>query len=412
MRHYTILLLFIGLYCVSLTAHYPYYAPQSLSYHRYEREHLFTLDTHLSYGSCTEAHNTDKVKTNVLGIYNQEQLHQVGKNIVNQDITQLNSLILDALWHVVPTDNSYGTLNFAGSFNSLNGNIGLGYNITESFFVAAQLPFYTIEIKNPTQTDATSTIASTVEWTAFLAHFNAILQDANLSQSSYKKNGFGDARFSLGWVRNVEELGQLFALDTIIQLGMVAGTAEEQDPTKVFSVAPGNNKHNGFFFMFDTHIGVSQYLTLSFHTEQTVFLKRDCTRRIKTAPGQNGWIKLSQTTVNEEWGNKYSLGGYLTYNPIDIISFSTGYTYYHQNRHTLVPTDSLTYSSSIMNSDIMLQPWSMHTFHFLCEINGADRDHMLHPRVALSYNRIIQSHNTFLNHTGSGTLGLAITAEF
>jgi hypothetical protein len=344
-------------------------------------------------------------------MYNQEQLHQVGKNIANQDITQLNNLVMDALWHVVPTDSSYGTLNFTGSFNSLNGNVGLGYNITESFFITTQLPFYSIEIKNPKYTDATSTSASNAEWQAFLANFNGILKNANISQDGYKKNGFGDARFSIGWVRNVEELGQLFALDSIIQLGIIAGTAEEQDKTKVFSIAPGNNKHNGFFFMFDTHIGVSRYLTLSFHTEQTAFLKRNCIRRIKTAPGQNGWIKLSQTTVNEEWGNKYSLGGYITYNPIDMIAFSTGYTYYHQNRHTLVPTDTLTYSPSIINNDTMLEPWSMHTFHFSCEINGANRDHMIHPRIALSYNRIIQSHNTFLNHTGSGVLGLAITAE-
>lgn len=411
MRHYAVLLLFIGLYCVSLMGHYPYYAPHMLSYHRYERQHLFTVDAQLGYGSCKEAHTANKLKTNVLGIYNQEQLQQVGKNSVNQDITQLNTQILNALWHVVPIGNSYAVLDFTGSFESFNGHVALGYNIGESFFATAQLPFYTLHVKNPTYADATPANAVNAEWRAFLGNFNSILTNAGLSLEGYKKSGFGDARFAVGWVRNVDELGQLFALDTIIQIGFIAGTADAQDITKVFSIAPGNNKHHGAFLSFDSHIGVNQYFTLSFHTEQTIFFKKDCTRRIKTAPGQNGWIKLSQTTVTEEWGNKYSLGGYLTYTPFDMISLSTGYTYYHQNKHTLIPTDTLTYSSSIINSDIMLEPWSMHTFHVMCEINGSNREQRFHPKLAISYNRIIQSHNTFLNHTGSGVLGLAITLE-
>lgn len=413
MKHSRVMLLFlIGLYCTNLVSQYPYHAPHPLLYHRYEREHLFTIDTTVMYGSCTQARNNDKEKTNVLGIYNREQLQQVGKNIVNQDITLLNNLILDALWHVVPTDDNYATMDFTGAFSSFNGAVSLGFNLTESFFVRAQLPFYKIQVKDPLYKDATPTAASTVEWTTFLAHFDSILSDATLSRSEYTKNGFGDAALSIGWVRNVEELGQLFALDTIIQLGVLAGSADEQDTTKVFSIAPGNNKHTAFFFNFDTHIGFTQHLAISFHTEQTIFLKKEATRRVITAPGQNGWIKLSRTKVEEEWGNKYALGGYLTYNMNDMFSLTTGYTYCHQNKHILSPLDAGTFSSTIINSDPMLKPWSMHTIHIAADINGTDRERKYHPRVSLSYNRIIRSHNTFFNHTGSGTLGLAITTEF
>lgn len=413
MRQYPLLLLItIGFLYNSAYSNSFYHAPTFLSYHRFEREKLFTLDATFSYGSCTQAHDNEKEKTNVLGIYNREQLHQVGKNIVNQDITVLNNLILDALWHVVPTNDNYGTLDFTGEFSSWNGKVELGYNITDSCFIRTQLPFYKVEIKNPTFTDTTPTTAVTVEWTTFMAHFDSILSNANLSREGYTKNGFGDAAVSLGWVRNIDDLGHLFALDTIIQLGVIAESADEQDTTKVFSLPYGNNKHPGFFFHFDTHIGFTPSFTCSFHTEQTVFLSRSCTRRIMTAAGQNGWIKLTRAPVKEEWGNKYALAGSATYNINDNCAFSMGYSYTHQNKHTLLPDDATTYSSTIINTDPMLNAWSMHTFHFLAEISGAHADNTYHPRVAFSYNRIIQSHNTFLNHTGSGTLGLAITTEF
>lgn len=413
MRHYRALLLAtIGSYCLTMHGHYPYYAPQSLSYHRYERERLFTTDINVLYGSCDTARTYNKEKTNILGMYDREQLHQVGKNITNQDINTLHSLMLDALWHVVPTDDTYGTMDFTGSFSSLNGVASLGYNITESFFINLQVPFYKIEVKNPTVIDSTSTAASTIEWTTVVKNLDAILKDAQLSLKGYSSSGVGDIKCAFGWARNVDELGQLFALDSIIQLGVVIGSAEEQDISKVFAIAPGNNKHTAFFFNFDTHIGVNEHLTFSLHTEQTVFLKRDCIRRVRTAEGQNGWIKLSSAKVEEEWGNKYALGGYVTYNPADWMAFSTGYTYYHQNKHILTPEDGATYSSSIINNDAQLKPWSSHTWHIVCEINGAHQDRKYHPRIALSYNRIIGSHNTFLNHTASGSLGLSITADF
>lgn len=410
MKHSYILALLV---CTTYTlySNYPYQASPLLSSHRFERKHLITCDLDVSYGSCKHAHTSTKEKVNVLGIYNQEKLHLLGKNVPNQSLENLNTLILDALWHTVSPDPLYASLDFTGSFSSSLVSINAGFNITESFFLQCEIPVHHLKIKNPTYTDATPTESSTIEWQTFLAHFDDILKNANLSRDGYSIKDCGDIKVAAGWARNVEEIGQLYSFDTLIQMGLVLPTAAAQKINKVFSIPAGNNKHTGIFFTFDTHAGITDYLTINFHAEQTVFNEKKVTRRVKTAAAQNGWIKLSQAPVTEEWGNKYSLGGYITYH-YDALACTTGYTYYHQNKHILVPEDTAAYSSTIINADPMLAAWSTHTWHIQVEYNMADTENIYHPRVALSYNHILQSHNTFLNHTMSGTLGLSITTEF
>lgn len=381
---------------------------------RFERKGLVTFDGFGLYGATRNAKDNNNKTVNVLQIYGNEQLHQVGKNVTGQNISSTNTALLDNLWRHTPTtnDGNYATLQFSGKARYAGGQIDLGINITNSFFIGAALPFYRLEIENPIYVDLTADADKDAQWNQFYANFSSILSEVNLDITGNKHSGLGDTQIFMGWARSAEDLDQLDYLDATVKLGALLGTAAAKNQDKLFSFAPGYDKHHGAFLTLDTAFGFADYCSFGFKLQELFLFKRTKTMRIKSAAGQNGLIKFTKAPVIAKPGNIYEIGGYFKIE-YDKIGLFTGYSYSHKGTESLTAKNSALYPSDIINDDETLKGWSTHTLHVGAELDFTDAiTKQFHPKITVSYNRILQAKRAFLNHTLGGGFGIAITSEF
>ena len=381
---------------------------------RFERKGLITVDSWIAHGNTTKGQNSLSKTTNVLNIYGSEKMHQIGKNVVGQGLGATNKTVLTTLWRNTPTSNdeNYGTLQFSGKCNYTGGAVSFGFNITDELFFGCELPFYKLDIKDITFIDKTATVDQDAEWNQFYVLFDSILSDVGLSRLGIKKSGIGDISIYTGWTRSTEDLENLEFLDATLKFGVLLGTAAEKNEDFAFSVAPGYDKHNGVFISFDTAIGITENASFGFHLNELFLLKKSKTMRVKTALGQNGFIKLAKTKVERDMGNLYDIGGHFKLE-YGRAAFYTGYTYAHQGGTSLTSQDSKLYPGSILNTDEMLKDWSMHTLNLGAELDFSnDETQRIHPKCGICYNHVLRARRAFLNDTVAGSIGFSITFEF
>lgn len=391
-----------------------YYAHPYESGTRFERKGLITLDGWGLYGSTRNGKDNDNRTVNVLQIYGNEKLHQVGKNVTGQNISSPNTDILDNLWRHTPTtnDGNYATLQFSGKARYAGGAVNLGINFTDSFFIGGQLPFYKLEIENPTYIDLTADADKDAQWNQFYGNFSSILSEVGLDITGHKRSGIGDAQVFMGWARSAEDLDQLDYLDATVKLGALLGTGTAKNQNKMFSFAPGYDKHHGVFLSLDTAFGFADYCSFGFKLQELFLFKRTKTMRIRSAAGQNGLIKLAKAQVNDKPGNVYEIGGYFKVE-YDKVALFTGYSYDHKGAESLTAKNSVLYPSDVLNDDETMKGWSTHTLHVSAELDFTDdATKQFHPKISISYNRILRAKRAFLNHTIGGSFGIAITNEF
>lgn len=377
---------------------------------RFERKGLLSFDCWAASGSTTNGRNNINTVTDVLNIYGQHKMHQVGKNVSDANITATSVDALNNLWRATKTDDDYAVLEFAGKCEYVGGSASFEWNLTNEFFVGAELPFYKLEIKNPTYTDKTPTDASNAAWTNFLKNFDNILSDLSMDRAATKATGIGDVSTFIGWTRSVDELDNLDFLDATIRVGATLGTADAKDESKAFSIAPGYDKHKGFFVSFATSFGTHDYLSFGFHTKQLFLFKNTKTMRMQSAAGQNGFIKLGQGQATRNMGNIYEAGGFIRLER-SYLSAYTGYTYAHKGKDEVIADNTTLFPSAVVNADSMLQGWSTHTVHVGIELDLTDESQKLHPKMSFFYNHIVRAKQAFLNHTAGGTLGFSITFD-
>ncbi|NBP00973.1 MAG: hypothetical protein EBU90_12720 [Proteobacteria bacterium] len=381
---------------------------------RYERKGLLTLDAWGAHGNTRNGKDGDGKRVNVLGIYGNEKMHQLGKNVENQNLSAISQDILDTLWRHTPTteDSNYATLKFTGKCNYSGGAVTVAVNLTDEFFIGSTLPFYKIRIQTPTFVDLTAEADKDAEWNQFYAYFDTILADSNLSRQGHTLKGIGDVSVFAGWTRSTDTLDNLDYLDATIKLGGLLGTAAAKDENYAFSIAPGYDKHKGMFLGFDMAFGFGSYYSFGFHLQETFLFKRSKLMRIQSALGQNGFIKLAKAQVNRTMGNLYEVGGHFKIE-YGTALFYTGYTYSHKGNDSLVAQNSALYPGSVINEDSMLKDWSTHVVHVGAEFDFANSEEQrIHPKFGIGYNHIVRARRAFENHTVTGSVGFSITSDF
>jgi hypothetical protein len=380
---------------------------------RFERKGLITIDTWGAHGNTKNGRDGNAKKTNILNIYGFEKMHQLGKNVSGQDITSTSVDVLNALWRNTPTTNdaNYATLQFTGKCCYSGGGASFAINLTDEFFFGGEIPFYRIDMKDPTFVDKTPDADKDAEWNQFYALFDSILADVGLSRLGIKKSGIGDISFFAGWTRSTEELDNLDFLDATLRVGALFGTADAKDEDFAFSIAPGYDKHNGVFFGFDMAFGFAKHCSFGFHLNELFLFQKSKNMRIKSALGQNGFIKLAKANVKRDMGNIYEVGGHFKVD-YETASFYAGYTYAHKGSDSLTAKNSTLYPGSTLNSDEMLKGWSTHTVHIGAEVDFANENKRnFHPKFGISYNHVVRARRAFENSTVVGSLGISITCE-
>ena len=96
------------------------------------------------------------------------------------------------------------------------------------------------------------------------------------------------------------------------------------------------------------------------------------------------------------------------------LSFVVGYSYNEQENSTWHPKDTDLFDSKIVNSDPILQGFSMHVLHLLLEYDFSFHmtDYKWAPRVSAFYNLPLEGENAFKTDTFGGGFGVDIRWEF
>ena len=381
---------------------------------RYERKGLLTIDAFGAHGNTTKGKDGNGNSVNVLGIYGNHSMHQIGKNVENQNLSAISQDVLDTLWRHTPTtnDENYATLAFTGKCCYSGGGLTIGLNLTDEFFIGSTIPFYKIDMKTPEFVDLTAEVDRDAEWNQFIALFDTILSDSNLSRQGHSVKGIGDVSVFAGWTRSTDTLDNLDYLDATLKIGALLGTAAAKDQDYAFSVAPGYDKHKGVFLGFDMAFGFASYYSFGFHLQETFLFKRSSLQRIQSALGQNGFIKLAKTQVSKTMGNLYEVGGHFKIE-YGAALFYTGYTYSHKGLDSLVAKNNALYPGSVINQDSMLKDWSIHVVHVGAEFDFANsQERKIHPKFGVGYNHVVRARRAFENHTVTGSVGFSITSDF
>lgn len=396
---------------VSLEAsHYHYAAPTYPFATRFERAGLFSIHGSVLHSSTKKAKNSSGENVDLFQMHGSDQLHLLGKNNQNNNLTDAQKTLLDNLWHVVAPA-GYATLTRTGSITYTGGTLNTALNLTDQFFIGAEIPFYKIAIKQLSVVDSTPENLKDADWLAVYNNLNAICTNSGINLTDIYETGAGDAQIYCGWTRSADDLDNLDFLDATIKCGFLAGNAKAKDENKAFAIPMGYDKHKGAFISFDTAFGFGNYFSFGFHINQLFLFKKNKLMRLSTAEGQSGFIKLSSYKTERAMGNLYEVGGFAR-GELSVFSLSLGYIYGHKGDDLLTTDNSTLFPSDIINSDPFTKGWSMHTLHLGLDIDLTKEDNSFHPQFSVFYNHIVQGKRVFLNHTYGGQVGCMLTMDF
>jgi hypothetical protein len=384
---------------------------------RYDRNCLSSIDISVMGGTTKKGRNSEKNKTDLLNIYGLHNMHRLGEGVPNLD--PANVVEHDTLSNLqeLGNNNDFGKLKFSGKFKYVGANIGLTQNFCNGFFAQLNLPILHLEISDVTYTDQSPSTglpnANSAEWIQFLARFDDILADFDLSAGNTKETGVGDITVLGGWTYNNDTLDLLDFFDVTIKTGLSVPTARQRKINEAFSVAAGYNGHVGVPLSFDMALGLYDWFTWGTHVGGQFFLKHDVCARMKTHADQNGFIKLAQGAAREDLGNLWDVGTYLKADHIaGGFSLMVGYTYASQEDTTLTPVDTDIFTASIVNNDETLKKWRRHDIHVKAEYDFAQEEKSWNPILSVEANVPVGGKRIFNTWTIGGNLGLNITWKF
>jgi len=380
---------------------------------RFERAWLTTFDVAVGHRSTCKGRDKFGTETELLDIYGLHNMHLLGSNLCNKDLTNTEDLILHNLT-LLTRNSTFGQFSFSGVFDLTETNIDILQNFNCGFFSHLHIPVRSISIDCITRTDLTPTTgcspnASHPTWQAFLNSFDAILDRYDLSIAPVKCRGIGDTSFMLGWTQNYEDTKHLDFVDTTIRLGALIPTGRRKNEDLVFDIPPGNNKHPGAVLALDMSVGIYNWLTFGTHFHTILFGDKKRILRMKTDIEQKGFIKLSKGCATVSKGKIWDAGVYVQVDHVCYgISLLAGYTFATQYKDFITPDDTDIFSPSAANSDLSLAGWNMHTFHIMAEIDFAQDSCTYGPRIGFFYDRHVGGRQIFQTNMIGASAGIHI----
>jgi hypothetical protein len=385
---------------------------------RLEKNLLTTLELTAFVGSTSEGKNAKSSTVPVFDTYGIYNMRVLGSGVPDKSPTNLADLALINL-NNTPANGCYAQLSFPGHFRVIEGAINFTQNFTHGIFGQLYIPIRNFNIcpgsfidLSPAQTDG-PTNASTPEWVQFLAQFDAILAQYNLSIAPVKTTGIGAVSLELGWTYNYAQTEVLDFIDATVKSGILLGTGTERNENEVFSISTGYDKHLGIPITLDMSMGLYEWFTCGVHGGLIGFLDRKKDIRMKTDVAQSGMIKLAKGMANIELGPIWDVGAFVKADHMrDLISIIIGYTFARKECDTLCPLDCdgtpSIFDCQIVNTDQQYYGWQMNTINFLMELDFTRENHRLGPRLGFIANANAGGKRVFKNNTYGGYLGLDI----
>ncbi len=392
-----------------------YRAAQYREEPRRDKNNLTSIDVSVMGGRTSHGRNADKDKVDALNIYGLHEMRKLGEGMTG--LNPLNALdnILLTLRDKAANGN-FGKLLFTGKVKFVGAEIAWTQNFCNGFFSQIIIPVNRLAVSDVAFTDQSPTTGipnvTDADWLQFLSNFTNIMTRYNLSASDVSQTSIGDIETYIGWTFNNESSDVLDFLDTTIKVGALYPSAKQHDTAQAFSVATGY-EHVGIATSFDIALGLYEWFTWGAHVGGLFFLKNTQEFRMKTFADQNGFIKLARGAAERDLGNIFDTGTYIKADHIaGGFSLMLGYTYRSQEDSTLTPTDTVRFTSTIVNSDEMLKKWNMHNLHVIAEYDFAKEGHSWNPKISLSYDQPLAGKRIFNTAMIGGNAGLNITWNF
>lgn len=403
----------MGLYASRDNAHF-YRATNFFGEPRFEKPWLSTFDLYASHGSTSTGFNVDHDKVPLLDIYGCYNMQLLGAGVPGKNFNNISDVILEEL-ALLPARRSFGHLSFDGHFSLTELNIFYFQNFSHGFFFQFHTPVRFMNLTNISfcdlsPNDCQEPNVNNPIWQAFLADFNNILSQYCLSIGKVNKSGIGDASFQVGWTLNYQETDVIDFLDFTVKTGVLAPTAQKQNPNIVFDIPLGYNGHIGIPLSFEAALGTYDWLTIGAHAGALFFFHTTLDTRLKTNLCQSGLIKLAQQDcVTSQKGTIWELGAYLKADHvIRGLSIIAGYAYVTEQPDHLSTCDSAIFSSSVINSDSVLGTWNMHTLNLRAEYDFTKHDSWIGPRITFFYDFPISGKRIFRTAMVGGHVGVDI----
>ena len=140
MKRFTNQVLFVALLAPVMLHGFVYspntfYATEPFSEPRYTRNGLTSLTVELSGGYANDGYNGTKDKVNVLEIYGDYDIAQLGIGSIGDPLSSDYNASLAALYASGFDESGTGKFSYSGKFDAFQGNIYLAQNISNGFFL-------------------------------------------------------------------------------------------------------------------------------------------------------------------------------------------------------------------------------------------------------------------------------------
>lgn len=408
--------------------HHFYKASQLSGEPRLEKKLLGSIDVACAGGKTRSSRPTMYPKKqliknccyeddSLLSIYGPHVMTYLGKGVPCKNVCTAADIALEQL-QLLPTRDSFGILQFTGKFSFFSAQFSYTQNYSHGFFSYLHMPLYHMRLSDICYQDLSPENSpfpnkKTVEWTTFLQLFDTILNRYELRLEGPDNTHIGDTTVLIGWTNNYEDTDVLDYIDTTLTVGVLVPTGRKQNINKAFDIAYGYNGHLGIPFSAACSFGAFDWLTTGAHFESILFLNKDRTVRMKTAPEQSGFIKLAQGTATVEQGTLWSAGAHLKADHVmQGFSCLVGYAFATQRKSTLTPCDCSIFTPNIVNHDAQFQGWKMHTLHFWFEYDFTQDENKIGTKIALFYDKQIGGQRVFKTDILGGAIGIDFTARF
>ncbi len=387
-----------------------------------------SIDASAGYGTTHTSRNSQKEKVPLFDLYGPNNMHDLGVNVPGKSSTNQLDLILCQLANtqertvaVAGCDCSqaeqFAFFSIDGKFKIIESNLSFIQNAVHGFFAQAYLPVRKITINNICFTDISPTDGQTPNnldpmWVAFKNNFDAILQRYDLSAKPVNETGVGDLSLLVGWTHNLQETESIDFIDTTLKCGLLIPTGKKRNEDQIFSIPLGYNGHFGVPLSADIACGLYDWITMQLHLDGIFFASTTRDIRLKTAPSQNGIIKLAKGTASIHKGAVWDFGLLLKADHVYRgFSALVGYSFAQQRPDTVFPC-SPCFDSSAANCDRTLDGWTTQTIHLMAEYDFTKDKSRMGARIAAFYNINIDGRQIFKTNMTGGNLGIDINWNF
>jgi hypothetical protein len=382
---------------------------------RFEKKHLTSFDLSIAGGTSNTGQDSCGHCVELFDIYGFGNMRALGKGV--KEINPEISKILDDIEHI-HSNRCFGVLSIGAEFKIIEAYLNLYQNLSRGFFLQVNLPIRSFEVKNvcktfiPPKCDPISTQCPAA-WQTFLDNFDAILTTYNLTIEPFDKAHTGSLGFMLGLTSNYEGTTYLDFIDTTFKLGLLIPTGRKNNPHHVLEISHDYDGHVGFPFYWTSAIGLFDWITWGLHAFLMPFTNRVQTIHIKTSPDQEGILKLASTQANVSLGPLWEIGAYFKADHVvSDFSIILAYTFDKKQADELHPLHTSTVSTVLMNDDITLNGWRMHTLNLILEWDFNASDRKFGPRVAFLYNKVLGGKRIFNGKMIGGNFGFDVTWNY